>query len=42
MEVCGKLEGGVYGKDIILDLMNEYGVDLGRGYGVEFSGERIE
>ncbi|MBM0868911.1 3-isopropylmalate dehydratase large subunit [Staphylococcus auricularis] len=42
IHVTGKLPQGVYAKDIILYLINQYGVDFGTGYALEFSGETIE
>ncbi|OJT32480.1 3-isopropylmalate dehydratase large subunit [Staphylococcus ureilyticus] len=41
IDVTGKLPTGVYAKDIILHLINQYGVDFGTGYALEFSGETI-
>lgn len=42
IEVTGDLAQGVYAKDIILHLINQYGVDFGTGYALEFAGETIE
>lgn len=42
IEVSGKLQSGVYAKDIILHLINQYGVDFGTGYALEFTGETIQ
>ncbi|ARJ50231.1 3-isopropylmalate dehydratase large subunit [Staphylococcus lutrae] len=41
IEVTGQLSKGVYAKDIILYLINQYGVDFGTGYALEFTGETI-
>ncbi|ATH59652.1 3-isopropylmalate dehydratase large subunit [Staphylococcus nepalensis] len=41
IDVTGQLPTGVYAKDIILYLINQYGVDFGTGYALEFSGETI-
>ncbi|WP_210139576.1 3-isopropylmalate dehydratase large subunit [Staphylococcus sp. GDY8P67P] len=41
IDVTGKRPTGVYAKDIILHLINQYGVDFGTGYALEFSGETI-
>ncbi|WP_418128859.1 3-isopropylmalate dehydratase large subunit [Staphylococcus sp. HKU1] len=41
IEVSGQLPKGVYAKDIILYLINQYGVDFGTGYALEFAGETI-
>ncbi|QLK86474.1 3-isopropylmalate dehydratase large subunit [Staphylococcus sp. 17KM0847] len=40
--VSGKLPYGVYAKDIILHLINQYGVDFGTGYAIEFAGDTIQ
>ena len=42
IEVSGKLQPGVYAKDIILHLINQHGVDFGTGYALEFTGETIQ
>lgn len=42
IEITGKLQPGVYAKDIILAIIAKYGTDFGVGYGVEFFGETIE
>lgn len=42
IEVTGQLPTGVYAKDIILYLINQYGVDFGTGYALEFSGDTIQ
>ncbi|MBA8779635.1 3-isopropylmalate dehydratase large subunit [Staphylococcus schleiferi subsp. coagulans] len=42
IEVNGVLPKGVYAKDIILYLINQYGVDFGTGYALEFTGETIQ
>ena len=42
IEVTGQLQSGVYAKDIILSLINQYGVDFGTGYALEFCGETIQ
>ncbi|MDR0922682.1 MAG: 3-isopropylmalate dehydratase large subunit [Lactobacillales bacterium] len=41
IHVTGKLQKGVYAKDIILALISTYGVGFGVGYAVEFYGEAI-
>ncbi len=41
IQVDGTLPTGVYAKDIILYLINQYGVDFGSGYALEFAGEAI-
>lgn len=41
IEISGKLQPGVYAKDVILALIAKYGTDFGVGYGVEFFGETI-
>ncbi|EIA5738554.1 3-isopropylmalate dehydratase large subunit [Staphylococcus pseudintermedius] len=41
INVTGQLPKGVYAKDIILDLINQHGVDFGTGYALEFAGETI-
>ena len=40
IDIQGQLPKGVYAKDIILYLINQYGVDFGTGY-MEFTGEAI-
>lgn len=42
IDISGKLPNGVYAKDIILYLINQYGVDFGTGYALEFTGETIK
>lgn len=42
IDINGKLPKGVYAKDIILYLINRYGVDFGTGYALEFTGEAIK
>lgn len=42
IEITGKLQPGVYAKDIILAIIAKYGTDFGVGHGVEFFGETIE
>ncbi|UXR81991.1 3-isopropylmalate dehydratase large subunit [Staphylococcus sp. IVB6214] len=42
IEITGTLPHGVYAKDIILYLINQYGVNFGTGYALEFAGETIE
>ncbi|KAF1303215.1 3-isopropylmalate dehydratase large subunit [Enterococcus saccharolyticus] len=42
VHVTGKLQPGVYAKDIILALIATYGVDFGVGYAAEFYGDTIE
>ncbi|NHA42448.1 3-isopropylmalate dehydratase large subunit [Staphylococcus schleiferi] len=42
IEVTGVLPKGVYAKDIILYLINQYGVDFGTGYALEFTGKTIQ
>ncbi|MDH6365738.1 3-isopropylmalate/(R)-2-methylmalate dehydratase large subunit [Enterococcus sp. PF1-24] len=41
IEITGKLQKGVYAKDIILALIAKYGTDFGVGYGAEYYGETI-
>ncbi|HHU6751123.1 TPA: 3-isopropylmalate dehydratase large subunit [Staphylococcus pseudintermedius] len=41
VNITGQLPKGVYAKDIILHLINQYGVDFGTGYALEFAGETI-
>lgn len=41
IDIQGQLPKGVYAKDIILYLINQYGVDFGTGYALEFTGEAI-
>lgn len=41
IEISGKLQPGVYAKDVILALIAKYGTDFGVGYGVEFYGDTI-
>lgn len=42
IHVTGKLQPGVYAKDIILALIATYGVDFGVGYAAEFYGDTIQ
>ncbi|WP_414841334.1 3-isopropylmalate dehydratase large subunit [Enterococcus saccharolyticus] len=42
IQVTGKLQPGVYAKDIILALIATYGVDFGVGYAAEFYGDTIQ
>lgn len=42
IDINGKLQPDVYAKDIILYLINKYGVDFGTGYALEFTGETIK
>ena len=42
ININGSLPPGVYAKDIILYLINQYGVDFGTGYALEFTGETIK
>ncbi len=42
VKVTGKLEKGVYSKDVILALIKKYGVSIGNGYAAEFYGDTIE
>lgn len=42
IEVSGTLPTGVYAKDIILYLIQQYGVDFGTGYALEFTGDTID
>lgn len=42
IQVTGKLQPGVYAKDIILALIVTYGVDFGVGYAAEFYGDTIQ
>ena len=41
IEVTGKLQKGVYAKDIILHIIKTYGIGLGNGYAFEFFGDTI-
>ncbi|PTJ90691.1 3-isopropylmalate dehydratase large subunit [Staphylococcus simulans] len=41
IDINGELPKGVYAKDIILHLINQYGVDFGTGYALEFAGSTI-
>ena len=36
IEIMGKLQKGVYAKDIILHIIKTYGIGLGNGYAFEF------
>lgn len=42
IEITGKLQKGVYAKDIILHLIKTYGIGLGNGYAFEFFGDTIK
>lgn len=42
IEISGKLQKGVYAKDIILHLIKTYGIALGNGYAFEFFGDTIK
>ncbi|MBH9582222.1 aconitase family protein, partial [Staphylococcus felis] len=42
VEINCDLPNGVYAKDIILYLINQYGVKFGTGYALEFTGEVIQ
>lgn len=42
IKVIGTLRRGVYAKDVILHILNTYGVSVGSGYAMEFFGETIE
>ena len=42
IEIIGKLQKGVYAKDIILHLIKTYGIGLGNGYAFEFFGDTIK
>ena len=42
IDINGNLPKGVYAKDIILYLINQFGVDFGTGYALEFTGETIK
>lgn len=42
IEITGSLPKGVYAKDIILYLINQYGVDFGTGYAIEFTGDTVK
>lgn len=41
IKVNGKLNKGVFAKDLILYILNKYGVSVGSGYAMEFFGEVI-
>lgn len=41
IDINGELPKGVYAKDIILHLINQYGVDFGTGYALEFGGSTM-
>lgn len=41
IKVTGKLKAGVYAKDVILHILNRYGVSVGSGYAMEFFGDTI-
>ena len=40
--IDGKLQAGVFAKDLILYVISQVGTDAGQGYFVEFAGEAIE
>lgn len=42
IKVTGELKAGVYAKDVILHILNTYGVAVGSGYAMEFFGDTIE
>jgi 3-isopropylmalate/(R)-2-methylmalate dehydratase large subunit len=42
LEVRGKLQPGVYAKDVILEIIRRLGVNGGVGYAYEYTGEAIE
>lgn len=42
IKVSGKLQKGVYSKDIMLYLFDKYGTDFATGYTIEFFGETID
>ncbi len=41
IEITGKLQKGVYAKDIILYIIKTFGIGLGNGYAFEFFGDTI-
>lgn len=41
IKITGKLQAGVYAKDIILALIAKYGTDFGVGYAAEYFGDTI-
>lgn len=41
IEITGKLQKGVYAKDIILHIIKTHGIGLGNGYAFEFFGDTI-
>ena len=41
IEITGKLQKGVFAKDIILHIIKTYGIGLGNGYAFEFFGDTI-
>ena len=41
IKITGKLQKGVYAKDVILKLLSVYGVSMGTGHVVEFYGDTI-
>ena len=41
VKITGKLQKGVFAKDVILKLLATYGVDMGTGHVIEFYGETI-
>jgi 3-isopropylmalate/(R)-2-methylmalate dehydratase large subunit len=42
VKISGKLQPGVYAKDIILHLIATYGAAFGSGYAIEFYGDTVE
>ena len=42
IEITGKLQKGVYAKDIILHIIKTYGIGLGNGYAFELFGDKIK
>ena len=42
IEVTGRLQGGVYAKDVILTIIRRLGVNGGVGYAYEYAGDTIE
>lgn len=42
IEITGKLQKGVYAKDIILYIIKTFGIALGNGYAFEFFGDTIK
>lgn len=41
VKITGKLPQGVYAKDVILHLLDTYGVSVGAGYAMEFFGDAV-